>query len=83
MPYFEHLNHSKLKSEIFDNSVVLFWEWIESAIDEYFEGKHLQPFVVSENFKFIISSTVDTLLKLYDATDTCKDEDWNGIDDDF
>ena len=58
-------------------------EWIESAIDEYFEGKHLQPFVVSENFKFIVSSTVDRLLKLYDATDTCKDEDWSGIDDDF
>ena len=58
-------------------------KWIESSITEYFDGKHLQPFVVSENFKFIISSTVDRILKIFDSTDTCKDEDWSGIDDDF
>ena len=58
-------------------------KWIESAIEEYFERKHLQPFVVSENFKFVISSTIDRLLKIYDSTDTCKDEDWSGIDDAF
>ena len=57
--------------------------WIESGIDEYFEGKHLQPFVVSENFKFMISSTVDRILRIFDSSDTCKDEDWSGIDDDF
>ena len=28
-------------------------------------------------------STVDRILKLFDSTDTCKDEDWSGIDDDF
>ena len=49
----------------------------------YFDGKHSQPFVVSDNFKFIISSTVDRILKIYDSPDTCKDEDWSGIDDDF
>ena len=27
--------------------------------------------------------TVDTILKIFDSTDTCKDEDWSGIDDDF
>ena len=31
----------------------------------------------------IISSTVDRLLRIYDTSDTCKDEDWSEIDDDF
>ena len=40
-------------------------------------------FHMINDFKFVISSTVDRLLKIFDASDTCKDEDWSGIDDDF
>ena len=59
------------------------WSIRVVTIKEYFDGKHLQPFVASEKFKCILSSTVDRILKIFDATDTCKDEDWSGIDDDF
>ena len=56
-------------------------EWIDWSIDEYFDEKHLAPFVVSENFKYTVSSTVDKLLKIFDKRDTCDGEDFTGIDD--
>ena len=55
--------------------------WMMGCIKEYFDGKHLSPFVLSPNFKFVVSSTVDRLLGLTDKRDTCEEENWDRIDD--
>ena len=50
------------------------------------KGKNKSSYTLWDYFincKFIISSTVDRLLRIYDTSDTCKDEDGSGIDDDF
>ena len=73
--------HCVNKSEWKPESIEIEDQWISTCIEEYRAGKHLPPFVVSSNFKYLVSSTIDKLLKEAPDEDACKDFDLSKIDD--
>ena len=58
-------------------------EWIMECVSEYFQRGHFKPFVMSKNFKYEVSSSVDKVLGNNDKRRTCEQAgfDLNGIDD--